>query len=332
MKILTIKAATELLAKGEVIAIPTETVYGLAADARCDNAVGKIFKAKGRPSDNPLIIHIGDVTQVDELVTTISSEARLLMAHFWPGALTIILPSSGVVSKLATAGLPTIALRMPNHPLALELLQTSGIPLAAPSANLSGKPSPTNYKHVIHDMEGRIFGVINGGDCEVGLESTIIDMTSTVPVILRPGSIKKEDIEEIIGSVEVARDSHEKPKAPGMKYRHYAPNAKLIIVKGSLKFIQSIVQVYAKKKYGLKVGVLCPTTHEELYEKGQVVRGIKTTGENLYAVLREFDQKNVDVILCEYFDDVAVMNRLMKASENRILTEHSVKEQILSEN
>jgi len=333
MMIITVKHAAKLLISGEVVAIPTETVYGLAADARSDAAVSKIFKAKGRPTDNPLIVHIGDMAQVDALVTAVSAEARLLMEHFWPGALTIILPSSGAVSELVTAGLPTIGLRMPNHRIALRVLRISGIPLAAPSANVSGSPSPTHPEHVMYDLHDRIAGIIDSDVCKLGLESTIIDMTLDTPVILRPGCISKEEIEAIIGPVEfAAEDSPEKPKAPGMKYRHYAPNAKLYIVKANPRFVQSIVQELGKKKYGLKVGVLCHLSCKKLYKKAHVVEGIKTTGEDLYAKLRIFNQKNVDIIFSEYFDDVVVMNRLIKASGNQIIDESfDIEERILRE-
>lgn len=331
MRFLNVKQAATSLANGEIIAIPTETVYGLAADARCDDAVRKIFEAKGRPSDNPLIVHIGDVSQVDELVTTVSADARLLMEHFWPGPLTVILPNAAHVSELVTAGLSTIGLRIPDHYLTTELLRKSGIPLAAPSANLSGKPSPTSVEHVCHDMAGRIDGILSGGVTNLGLESTVIDMTTPVPVILRPGCITKAEIETIIGPVEVSQGSPDKPKAPGMKHRHYAPNAKLMIVKGRPKFVQSVVQEFGKKKYGLKIGTLCHVSCKNLYKRAEVVYGIKGTGQNLYDALRVFDQQNVDLIISEYFDDVAVMDRLIKASENRILTEDDAKERILSE-
>lgn len=321
MKILTIEEATGLLLDGEAVAIPTETVYGLAADARSDVAVSKIFEAKGRPSDNPLIVHIGDVAQVDDLVTVVSNEARLLMDHFWPGPLTIILPSTGLVSQLVTAGLTTVGLRMPSHQIALELLRTSGVPLAAPSANRSGKPSPTCVKHVIHDMQDRISGVVDGGICDVGLESTVIDMSLDVPVILRPGGVSKAKIESVIGHVDISENKALRPKSPGMKYAHYAPNASVYIVKGDHAYFEEVVQHF--KEEGLKVGLLCLDSSRGKYGLAGVVKIIRIgkKGKNLYAALREFDTLDVDVILSESFDDEAVMNRLMKASEERILSE-----------
>ena len=326
MKMLTIREAINLLEVGEIVAIPTETVYGLAADARCDNAVNKIFKAKKRPSDNPLIVHIGELAQVDILATDVSEKARLLMDHFWPGPLTIILPCAGVVSKLVTAGLKTVALRMPNHKAALKILRTSGIPLAAPSANISGKPSPIRPEHVVHDMENRIAGVIAGGVCEIGLESTVIDMTTSTPVILRPGNVTQKEIEAIIGPINIPDESislsdfvNIHPKSPGTKYTHYAPNAELFIVRGSLNFFKSII--VDNKKKGLKVGVLCHMSNHNFYRRAHVSLAISNNGRKLYETLRNFDKYEVDIILSEEFDDVAVMDRLMKASKERVLIE-----------
>lgn len=319
MKKLTIKEAAELLLDDEAIAMPTETVYGLAADARSDGAVHKIFEAKGRPTDNPLIVHIGDVDQVEQLATDVSQKAYLLMDRFWPGPLTIILPSAGMVSELVTAGLTTVGLRMPSHPVALELLRTAGIPLAAPSANRSGKPSPTRAQHVIHDMAGRILGVVDGGICDVGLESTVIDMTLETPVILRPGGISKAQIESVIGAVNISNEQSEQPKSPGMKYAHYAPNATVYLVKGDHTYFEEIVRRF--KEEGCKIGVLCLDTAREKYPLADVVKGIGVQGKHLYAALREFDAQGVDVILSDHFDDEAVMNRLMKASEERVLSD-----------
>jgi len=317
MKKLTIEEAIDLLATGEAIAIPTETVYGLAADATCDEAVSKIFKAKGRPSDNPLIVHIGHFDQVNDLILEVPERAKVLMDLFWPGPLTVILPCSEKISKLVTAGLDSVGLRMPSHPMALKLLQISRIPLAAPSANVSGKPSPTCADHVIHDLTGRIPGVIDGGVCGVGLESTVIDMTAQTPIILRPGGITRSQIEAVIGPVEVSSGSSEQPKSPGMKYTHYAPDAEVILVRGDAAFFKSQLDYY--KHLGIKVGVLCLDSRKETYASAAVVHGIGNRGNNLYAALRDFDAKGVDLVLCEFFDDDAIMNRLMKASEGRIL-------------
>jgi len=319
MEKLTIQAAIDLLTAGEAIAIPTETVYGLAADATSDVAVQKIFEAKGRPSDNPLIVHIGHFDQVDDLILKVPKRAQLLMDRFWPGPLTVILPCNHKVSKLVTAGLDSVGIRMPSHPVALELLQTSRIPLAAPSANVSGKPSPTCVDHVIHDMTGRIPGVIDGGICGVGLESTVIDMTTETPIILRPGGITRSQIEAVIGPIDVSDGlgSDQQPKSPGMKYAHYAPDAEVILVRGDVEFLTSQLDYY--NYLGIKVGVLCLDSHKEQYESAAVVHGIGNRGNNLYAALRDFDAKGIDLVLCECFDDDAVMNRLMKASEGRVL-------------
>ena len=330
MKMLNLKDAIDLLADGEIVAIPTETVYGLAADARCDMAVNKIFEAKKRPSDNPLIVHIGDVSQVDSLATDISEKARLLMGHFWPGPLTLILPCANVVSKLVTAGLNTIALRIPKHKIALKLLSTSGIPLAAPSANISGKPSPIRPEHVMHDMENRIAGIIAGGVCEIGLESTVIDMTAPTPVILRPGSITQEEIEAVIGPINIPDFVYEHPKSPGTKYTHYAPDAQLFIVKGSHKFFKSII--LENKKKGLRIGVLCHMSNHNFYRRANVSIGISNNGRKLYDTLRKFNRYELDIILSEEFEDAVVMDRLMKASNKRVLVESEIGDVFTFEN
>jgi len=321
MKKLTIQDAISLLTTGEAVAIPTETVYGLAADATDDAAVKKIFEAKGRPSDNPLIVHIGHFGQVDDLILEVSEKAQKLMDQFWPGPLTLIMPCSDKVSKLVTAGLDSVGLRMPSHPVTLELLQTSRIPLAAPSANLSGKPSPTTAEHVIHDLTGKIPGVVDGGSCDVGLESTVIDMTTSTPIILRPGGITRSQIESVIGQVDVSDGSSDRPKSPGMKYAHYAPEAEVIIVAGDEEFFQSQLDYF--NYLDIKVGVLCSDSNKAKYSSAAVTYGIGNKGQNLYAALRDFDVQGVDLVLCECFDDDAIMNRLMKASEGRILEKSS---------
>ena len=319
MKFLTTNETINLLKQGEIVAIPTETVYGLAADARDDDAVAKIFEAKGRPSDNPLIVHIGDVAQVDELAPAVTKETRILMDTFWPGPLTVILPSAGTVSNLVSAGLPTVGIRIPAHPLTLSLLKESGIPLAAPSANLSGKPSPTKASHVAADLAGKVKGILDGGICDIGLESTVIDMTTAIPTILRPGEISKEEIESVIGPVLVADGSTEKPKAPGMKYAHYAPKAKVHIVDGSYRFLRKTFERYLI--LGIRVGVLSDKLIPSKYSYPHLTIKRLENGKNLYNAFREFDDEGVHVILCEYQYDEAIMNRLMKASEERVLRE-----------
>jgi len=319
MRDLSIREAIALLRDGEVVALPTETVYGLAADATNFSAVSKIFKTKGRPSDNPLIVHIGDVGQVDYLADGKNLLVEKLIDAFWPGPLTIVMKSKGLVATNVSAGLDTIGLRMPSHPVMLELLTSSGLALAAPSANLSGKPSPTAASHVRDDLSGKIEGVVDGGSCVVGLESTVIDVTTDVPIILRPGSIKKADIERIIGPVKISYNEENAPKAPGMKYAHYAPEGEVFVVDGTPNFMLNLIKKY--KKTGVKVGVLCQEADFSTYGIADVVVDIGPSGENLYHGLRHFDIEDVQVILSVVFDDEAVDNRVMKASKERVIRE-----------
>jgi L-threonylcarbamoyladenylate synthase len=320
-----IKEAAQNLKKNEVVAFPTETVYGLGGNAKSDEAVLKIFEAKGRPGDNPLIIHISDRKQIQSFVKAIPENAILLMDAFWPGPLTIILENkSGVLSEKATAGLSTVAVRMPDHPIALALIEASGLPLAAPSANLSGKPSPTTAAHVADDLTGRIAGIVDGGATGVGLESTVVDCTVEIPVILRPGGVTKEQLEEVVGEVSVdpaLKDSDQTPKSPGMKYRHYAPNAPFYLVKGSKEQIQQLVN--EKRNERLKVGVMTTKENKFFYDADVVIatgerERLETVAELLYDTLRAFNQENLDIIYGEVFPEQgvgqAIMNRLTKAS------------------
>ncbi|WP_246944470.1 L-threonylcarbamoyladenylate synthase [Bacillus pinisoli] len=320
-----IKEAAELLKKNEVIAFPTETVYGLGGNAKETEAVNKIFQAKGRPSDNPLIVHIADQAQLQEFVSTVPTVAQKLMDHFWPGPLTIILPAiKDVVSERVTAGLSTVGVRMPDHPVALALLKEAGLPLAAPSANLSGKPSPTSAKHVWKDLNGRIAGIVDGGITGVGLESTVIDCTSVPPIILRPGGVTKEQIQQVIGEVNIdpaLTKEDEAPKSPGMKYTHYAPQAPLQIFDGSVTFVQEAVN--RSKSSGRKVGVLATDETKQQYEADVVIScgsrsDLSTIANRLYDSLRAFDETDVDIIISESFPKTgigeAIMNRLEKAA------------------
>lgn len=238
-----------------MVAFPTETVYGLGANALSDEAVNKIYEAKGRPSDNPLIVHISKMEDVDKYVEEIPEQAKKLMNAFWPGPLTVILKvKQGILSNKVTAGLPTVGIRMPNHPVALALIEASGLPIAAPSANLSGKPSPTKFQHVYKDLNGKISGIVDGGETGVGVESTVIDCTEPIPVILRPGGTTREEIEGIIGSVGMDRqvkEEVEKPKSPGMKYTHYAPAAPMYLVDGSSAFYKKRWILCEKSANGL---------------------------------------------------------------------------------
>ncbi|PES69145.1 threonylcarbamoyl-AMP synthase [Bacillus cereus] len=326
-----LKEAARLLRENEAVAFPTETVYGLGANAMDDEAIAKIFAAKGRPSDNPLIVHIGTKSQLDGIVREIPPIAEKLMEHFWPGPLTIILPRKEGISERVTAGLNTVGVRMPDHPVALALIEEANVPVAAPSANRSGRPSPTLASHVYEDLNGKIAGIVDGGATGVGVESTVIDCTSKVPTILRPGGITKEQLEAVIGNVSLdpaLKDEKEKPKSPGMKYTHYAPKAPLSIVEGSREFIQRIVD--EKKKEGFKVGVLTTEEYQHVYSADVVLscgmrNDLASVATKLYDVLRTFDASEVDVIFSESFPNEgignAIMNRLTKAAGHHIITE-----------
>ncbi|HEK9100984.1 TPA: threonylcarbamoyl-AMP synthase [Bacillus pseudomycoides] len=326
-----LQEAARLLRENEAIAFPTETVYGLGANAMNDEAIAKIFEAKGRPSDNPLIVHIGAKSQLGEIVREITPVAEVLMKHFWPGPLTIILPKKDGISEKVTAGLDTVGVRMPDHPVALALIEAANVPVAAPSANRSGRPSPTLASHVYEDLNGRIAGIVDGGATGVGVESTVVDCTSEVPTILRPGGITKEQLEEVIGTVSLdpaLKDEKEKPKAPGMKYTHYAPKAPLSIVEGSREFIQQLVD--KKKEEGYTVGVLTTEEYQHVYKADVVLScGVRSDlasiATKLYDVLRTFDASEVDVIFSESFPNEgignAIMNRLTKAAGHHIIIE-----------
>ncbi|MBT2691854.1 L-threonylcarbamoyladenylate synthase [Bacillus sp. ISL-55] len=320
-----ITEAAQKLKQNEVVAFPTETVYGLGGNAESDEAVLKIFEAKGRPGDNPLIVHIANREQIHSFVKEIPDQAAVLMDAFWPGPLTIILEKKeGALSEKATAGLSTVAVRMPDHPIALAIIEASGLPLAAPSANLSGKPSPTTAKHVADDLTGRISGIVDGGATGVGLESTVVDCTGDIPAILRPGGVTKEQLEEVVGEVAVdpaLKDSSQAPKSPGMKYRHYAPNAPFYLVDGTREEIQQLVN--EKRREGLKVGVMTTKENLEFYDADIVIpcgarAKLETVAEALYDTLRAFNQEELDIIFGEIFPETgvgqAIMNRLSKAS------------------
>ena len=329
-KLVDIEEAARLLRARAVVAFPTETVYGLGALATCDEAVSNIFAAKGRPGDNPLIVHIGAVEQLCSVVSDVCVSAQKLMDAFWPGPLTVILPKHENLSPLVTAGLSTVGVRLPSHPVALALLRAVNLPIAAPSANVSGRPSPTRASHVLDDLAGRIAGVLDGGDAEIGLESTVIDCTATPPMILRPGAVTRAEIEAVIGPVQAVR-SEEKvdaPRSPGMKYKHYAPNAPMSIVRGSAAFFRQVVA--AARARGQRVGLLVTEESRHEYEADAVVicgtrQDAATVARRLYGALRELDEAGVDVIFCESFPEAdgyeAVMNRLLKASGYRVIEE-----------
>ncbi|TFD96984.1 L-threonylcarbamoyladenylate synthase [Jeotgalibacillus sp. R-1-5s-1] len=318
-----LEEAAHFLQRGHVVAFPTETVYGLGADATSDAAVKGIFEAKGRPSDNPLIVHISSLDELDSLVAEVTDIEEQLMKAFWPGPLTIIFPKKeGVFSNLVTADLNSVGIRMPAHPVALELIRLAGKPLAAPSANTSGKPSPTTADHVAKDLTGRVAGIVDGGETGVGLESTVIDCTVSPPMILRPGGVSKEEIERCIGEVDIdpSLKKEDAPRSPGMKYTHYAPTAPMFLVKDA-RSIQEHINTFVAE--GKKVGVLV-TRETAVNLSADFVRvcGSKTqldeVARQLYGGIRSFNDTDADVILAETYPDDgigrAIMNRLEKAA------------------
>ncbi|WP_428910115.1 L-threonylcarbamoyladenylate synthase [Niallia sp. Krafla_26] len=325
-----LKQAAELLEQNEVVAFPTETVYGLGGNAKSDLAVEKIFAAKGRPSDNPLIVHIARKEQLNDFVDVIPDSAKKLMAHFWPGPLTIILSyKEGTLSSKTTAGLSTVGIRMPDHQVALALLEQVDLPIAAPSANRSGKPSPTMAQHVKEDLDGRIAGIVDGGPTGVGVESTVVDCTTEIPVILRPGGVTKEQLEDVVGEVlydPALTDVKETPKSPGMKYRHYAPDAPLYLVDGSKEGIQVLID--GSRREGLKVGVLTTEENQSFYDADYIFtcgkrEHLETVASSIYEALRSFDKAGMDLIYSEMFPNVgvgnAIMNRLLKAAGQKVI-------------
>lgn len=329
-----IKEAAEIINNGGIVVFPTETVYGIGADALNDEAVDKIFKAKGRPQDNPLIVHIAEFDELYTLAKVVPTSAKILADKFWPGPLTMILYKNNILSDKITANLNTAAIRLPVNKIALALIKESKKPIAAPSANLSGKPSPTDASHVIEDLMGKVDMIIDGGSTDIGLESTVIDMTSEIPMILRPGGVTKEDIISVLGKCEydpaIIKGSEKLiPKSPGQKYRHYSPKAKVILYKGEIENIaQKINEDYEKfQTEGYKVGIMSTVQTQEHYlGKLTILCGDRTNyltiSSNLFKNLRDFDHMGVDIILAEAFDDKglgkAIMNRLGKASSQTI--------------
>lgn len=330
--------AAAVLKSGGLVAFPTETVYGLGGNALDEDAARKIYAAKGRPSDNPLIAHISCAAELAPLVREIPEAGRKLMEAFWPGPLTMIFPKSSKVPYGTTGGLDTVAVRMPDDPVASRLIALAGVPVAAPSANTSGRPSPTTADHVWQDMNGRIDMIIDGGPVGIGVESTIVDVSSPVPSVLRPGAITMEMLREVLGEVAVDPailgpvKEDVKPKAPGMKYRHYAPKAELTLVEttGPVESMVEKVKELAHEKLvqGCQVGIICTDESRSCYAEG-TVRSIgaresqESVAHNLYAVLREFDDLKVEYIFSESFSEdhlgQAIMNRLSKAAGYKIV-------------
>lgn len=330
-----LKRAGALIRDGGLVAFPTETVYGLGANGFDTDAVKRIFEAKGRPSDNPLILHISRAGELDRLVADVPEKAARLMDRFWPGPLTLILKKSSLVPEVVTAGLETVAIRMPSHPVAMNLIRYAGVPVAAPSANLSGKPSPTRAAHVVRDLLGRVDMIIDGGDVAVGLESTVAEVTGEEVVILRPGGITPEQIREVIGDValdpaiegDIIRGT---PRAPGMKYIHYSPEADVIIIEGQPERVAAAIERMAQQleEQGKRVGIMATRQTGALYRHGRVIpvgdrEDPSTIAAGLFAALREFDALGVDVILAEGIEQrgvgLAVMNRLLKAAAYHVI-------------
>lgn len=321
--------AVDILKEGGVVAFPTETVYGLGALATETGAVQRIFEAKGRPSDNPLIVHIGNQEDVDKYAVDVPESAGKLMDAFWPGPLTLVFHKRpGVIAENVTPGFDTVGLRMPDNPVALKLLRTLDGPLAAPSANRSGKPSPTEAGHVMTDLQGRIPLIVDGGQTGVGVESTVLDMTASPPEILRPGGVTREMIEEVIGSVRAESKSlgaadEEAPKAPGMKYMHYAPESPLFVIQPDEKTIrQAVVQLKSEKK---RVAVIGPDDFDikeaDWYFPVGPLHDNEEMAAKLYGAIRQCDLTDADLILAAATNSdgvgAAVMNRLLKAADGK---------------
>jgi len=332
-----IRAAAEFIKKGGLVAFPTETVYGLGADALNSKAVLALFKAKKRPLDNPPIVHVKNAKDVYRLAKDVPSKAERLTSKFWPGPLTLIFKRSEIVPDVTVASLDTIAIRMPKHKVALSLIRESGCPIAAPSANLAGRPSPTSAQHVFDDLNGRIDAILDAGPTRIGVESTVLDLTVDPPQILRPGGTPWEVLKEILGGVKLhplvvaEKDlAIEKTRSPGMKHRHYAPNARVIVVEGDASAVigkvKELVHSYVRK--GSRVGVLATDETIACY-KADVIESVGSrynlavVAKNLFRLLREFDARGVDVIVAESVPakglGLAVMNRLRKASGYNIV-------------
>jgi len=327
-----IKRAAEIIKRGGLVAFPTETVYGLGGNALDEDAARKIYAAKGRPQDNPLIVHIAEISQLTDLVREIPERAKLLMDKFWPGPLTIVFHKSDRVPFGTTGGLDTVAIRMPAHPVALELIKESGVPIAAPSANISGRPSPVCAEDVAEDLNGRIEMIIDGGKASVGVESTVLDLSEEVPIILRPGGVTREELQEVLGRVDLdpGLAPGERPRSPGQKYRHYAPKALMTVVEGPLESqVKAIMEMAEKfEAEGHKVGIMATAQTRHLYTRGRVISAGDRTAPltisaNIFGILRKFDRMGVDRILAEGISEdgigLAVMNRLYKAAGHNVL-------------
>ena len=332
-----INVAAEVIRRGGIVAFPTETVYGLGVDALNKEAVKRMYEVKGRPPDNPTIVHIAEFNDVYRLAVDVPEVAEELMKRFWPGPLTIVLKASNIVPRVTTGGLETVGIRMPKHNVALALIKASKTPIAAPSANIAGKPSPTTAQHVIQDFYGSIDVILDAGPTKIGVESTVLDLTTKPPQILRPGGVTYEELKEVLGDIIVHKAAKAKEdipidevKSPGMKYRHYAPKAELIVVEGEtdkiIKEINKLINEYSKM--GRRVGVMATDETVKNYEMG-IVKSVgsrsdlSTIARNLFRILREFDDEGVELILAEGVPEeglgLAIMNRLRKASGYKVI-------------
>ncbi|MFA5856282.1 MAG: L-threonylcarbamoyladenylate synthase [Candidatus Pacearchaeota archaeon] len=323
-----IKSASKVINNGGLVAFPTETVYGLGADALNENAVKKIFITKGRPADNPLIVHIANKNDIKKLVKEIPKNTNKLINKFFPGPLSLVLFKSKIVPEIISAGSNTVAIRMPENKIALALIKEAKTPIAAPSANLFSKPSPTKASHVIQDLKGKIEMIIDGGETRIGLESTVLDMTTKPPTLLRPGGINLEELRKVIGKVNIhphlldKKIKKEVIKSPGMKYKHYSPNAKIYLVLGEKEKVNEKIKNLSKKfkRDGNKVGIMTLDKNNN-YESDQIKNignNLENIAKNLFNVFREFDKDKVDVILAEGISEkglgLAIMNRLKRAT------------------
>lgn len=324
--------AAELLRGGGLVVFPTETVYGLGANALDQRACHGIYEAKGRPSDNPLIVHLPDTERLPELCRTVPPEAVALFRAFAPGPLTLVLPKSGIVPDLVSGGLDTVAVRIPSHPVAQALLRACGVPVAAPSANRSGRPSPTSLQHVLEDLDGRVDLFVDGGPCGVGLESTVLSLAGETPLLLRPGGVSLEQLRELLGEVRVdpavlaQASAKTPPQAPGMKYRHYAPKAPLIALDGDHR---SVLQYMRERQARGRVGILCYEGEEPLFRQAAALAALGPLGDHevnarrLFDALRSFDAVQLDRIYAPLPDaaglGLALRNRLLKAAGHHVI-------------
>lgn len=342
--IMVLKCAAEIIQDGGVVAFPTETVYGLGADGFNEDALKKIFIAKGRPMDNPLILHIASTKEIVDVASYVSAKAKKAINAFWPGPLTLVLPKNPQVPDEVSAGLATVAVRMPAHPIALKLIKLAKVPVAAPSANLSGRPSPTTGFHVLKDLKGKIDMIIDGGPCRWGIESTVVDFTSDIPVILRPGAVTREMLENVVGEVVYdpgLKNNEIAPKSPGVKYLHYAPRGDMYLVQGEnpqliANKLKELIQNY--KESGKRVAIIATNEILQMLDKTNPDNSInyldyignlgskneqELIASRLYHLLRNCDRFSIDVVLAEGLSEeglgAAIMNRLLKASGNKII-------------